>query len=321
MSQALVPARLDAFIVARLATGGRARRVAEVVQPLYRFRPREQTDAEWQQTLTAAIAGLRARGLVDAALRVPDGELARQIGATSASRWPELAERVLPALALQIDASDTKTHARLAGRDAWAAAIVARALGVWRAGPPPALGAACDALVWQALGLAGDPRPCPAELRAYFVRQRAGGDAGPPERLVRMHAALLVDAPRPELGALRESLVRMWLAGGAVGVGPASPPRSAIADAQAAANAARTGRFGGRKVFISAVWETLRATPVWASLELDELKAQLVTAHRRGEIVLARADLVAAMDPALVAASETQADGATFHFIVRESST
>lgn len=31
-------------------------------------------------------------------------------------------------------------------------------------------------------------------------------------------------------------------------------------------------------------------------------------------IVLCRADLVAAMDPALVAASETTTDGAVFHF-------
>jgi hypothetical protein len=76
--------------------------------------------------------------------------------------------------------------------------------------------------------------------------------------------------------------------------------------------------FGDRKVFISAVWDALRATPAWAALELDELKARLVAAHRSRELVLARADLVAAMDPALVAASETRTDGATFHFVIRE---
>jgi hypothetical protein len=294
------------------------------VKPLRRFAPRDQTDAQWRQALAAAIDGLRARGVVDAALRVPPGELARRIGTTSARRWPQLADRVLPALALQIDAGDAKSHARLDGRDAWAAAIAARALGVWRTGPPPALGALCDALVWQALGLPGAPRPCPAELRAHFVRQRAGGEAGAPERperIVRMHAARLVDAPRTEPGALREALVRMWLAGRAVSAAPAPAPRSLVADAQAAANAARAGVFGGRKVFISSVWEALRAMPAWASLELGELKARLVAAHRGGELVLARADLVAAMDPALVAASEARTDGATFHFIVREPST
>jgi hypothetical protein len=87
------------------------------------------------------------------------------------------------------------------------------------------------------------------------------------------------------------------------------------------AAAAREGVFGERKVFISAIWSALRAMPAWASLELDELKERLVEAHRRRELVLARADLVAAMDPDLVAASETRTDGATVHFVVREPTT
>ena len=62
-----------------------------------------------------------------------------------------------------------------------------------------------------------------------------------------------------------------------------------------------------------------------AGLELpyhakDELKERLFEAHRRGELELARADLVAAMDPALVAASEMFGGGARFHFIVRGAS-
>jgi hypothetical protein len=40
------------------------------------------------------------------------------------------------------------------------------------------------------------------------------------------------------------------------------------------------------------------------------------TAEGAPLVVLARADLVAAMDPAAVAASETVTDGATFHFVV-----
>jgi hypothetical protein len=66
------------------------------------------------------------------------------------------------------------------------------------------------------------------------------------------------------------------------------------------------------------VWHELRKRPRWSAITLDELKARLVAAHRAGELVLARADLVAAMDPALVAASEITTDGASFHFIVKE---
>jgi hypothetical protein len=176
-----------------------------------------------------------------------------------------------------------------------------------------------------------------------------------------------VGAPRPELRALREALVRGWLAGrtlgapaavtgeapgaGAPSSHPAHPvhPAHAVADVheaasaaalsapaqsanpppdgdaafaddvRAAAAAARDGTFGDRKVFVSAVWGELQHNPRWAALTLDELKARLVAAHRAGQLALARADLVAAMDPALVAASEIVTDGARFHFVVKEA--
>jgi len=85
-----------------------------------------------------------------------------------------------------------------------------------------------------------------------------------------------------------------------------------------AADAVVDGWFGDRKVFISAVWDQLRRDPRWAGLGLAGFKAELVAAHRAGALALARADLVAAMDPALVAASEIAVDGASFHFVVKE---
>ena len=72
---AIAPERLDAFVIARLATAGRRPRLSEIVKPLRRFAPRDQTDAQWRQALAAAIDGLRERGVVDATLRVPPGEL------------------------------------------------------------------------------------------------------------------------------------------------------------------------------------------------------------------------------------------------------
>ncbi|HSK02993.1 MAG TPA: hypothetical protein VK932_17195 [Kofleriaceae bacterium] len=331
---AIAADRLDTLVIARLATSARPPGVADLAKALRRFSPRDLTDAQWRETIAAALAGLQARELVDATRRAQPEELARRIGGGAARpTWKQLVEGVLPALALGIDAGDAKTRARLAGRDAWAAAIAARALGAWRDGPPPSPNGLCDALVWQELGLAGSPKRCPPEVRAHFVCRRTDGEAGPPDRLLRVYAARMVDAPRVELAALRDGLVRRWLTArelGAATPAPApapvaelpapatEPARSLIADVRAVADAAREGVFGDRKVFISAVWDALRATPAWASLELDELKARLVAAHRSRELVLARADLVAAMDPALVAASETVTDGATFHFVVRE---
>ena len=65
--------------------------------------------------------------------------------------------------------------------------------------------------------------------------------------------------------------------------------------------------FGDRKVFIGSIPGVDLADPEWRQL-LDELR-------RLGLLQFARADLVAAMDPALVEASEWQLDGATYHFL------
>jgi hypothetical protein len=90
------------------------------------------------------------------------------------------------------------------------------------------------------------------------------------------------------------------------------------------------GRFGDRKVFISALWPVvLRLDAKTGGFRtngctLEDLKDWLLRGrlltrdgndHGTPLVVLARADLVAAMDPAAVAASETAADGATFHFV------
>ncbi|HEY5928075.1 MAG TPA: hypothetical protein VIV11_40590, partial [Kofleriaceae bacterium] len=90
-------------------------------------------------------------------------------------------------------------------------------------------------------------------------------------------------------------------------------------DVRHVARAANDGVFGERKVFIASAWHDMRRRPGYTALTLDDFKVRLVRAHRSGELVLARADLVAAMNPDLVAASETVADGATFHFVMRET--
>lgn len=347
----LVVSRLEALIVARTRTIGKPVALGDLVKPLARFAPAELTPAAWRDRLAEVVGDLRARDVVDAGHRLRDAEeLARRIGPTTVRTWPELADRVLPALALGIAADDGKLRARLDGRDAWAAAIVGRALALWVDGPPPSLVALCDALAWRELGLPGKPKRCPPEIRALFVQRLLRSEVGPPDRLVRVLAAREIGAPRPELRALRDALVRGWLAGLTVGAEPVhvepSPPVASAEPASAEPASAEPtsaepahedatpsfasdvlsaagatppdGWFGDRKVFISAVWHELRKSPRWSVVTLDELKARLVAAHRAGELALARADLVAAMDPELVAASEIVTDGASFHFIVKE---
>lgn len=326
----LVVARLEALVVARAHALAAGQPLGELVKPLARFSPAELTPAAWHDRLAEIVAGLRAQGVLDTDHRVGDaGELGRRIGRVSARSWVELSDRVLPGLALGIAAEDARLRARLDGRDGWAAAIAGRMLGLWGDGPPPSLPALCDALVWREHGLPGKPKRCPPELRAVYVERHLGSPAGSAERGVRLLAAREVGAPRPELRALRDALVRGWLAGRGLGPaspgpaspGPASPDGAAASsfagDVRRAAGATTDGWFGDRKVFVSAVWNQLRKGPRWAELALPEFKARLVAAHRAGELELARADLVAAMDPVLVAASEIAADGASFHFLVQ----
>jgi hypothetical protein len=75
------------------------------------------------------------------------------------------------------------------------------------------------------------------------------------------------------------------------------------------------GRFHS-KVFIGAIWD---AAGDQLGMSLPEFKRWLVEQNRRGTLVLARGDLIGAMDRQLLARSEIQDRGATFHFVMDPS--
>jgi hypothetical protein len=311
----LVDERMEIVALARLATVADPPTTDGLAKTLLRFAPASLTEAMWHDHLVSVVSRLRDQGVVGAGTRViRNDELSRRIGKYTGNTWGQLADRVLPALSLGIAASDAKTISRLSGRDAWTAAIAARALGLWTQGQPPSLTTVCDAYAWRELGLTGRPKRCPAEVRALFIQRELRTDAGKPDRLLRLFVARELGARRPDLRLLRDALVCKWLGGESLG-----HTRNFVEQVRTAAQTATDGVFGGRKIFISFAWRELVRSAAWSSLSLDEFKTRLLAAHRSGELVLARADLVAAMDPAVVAASETVADGASFHFIVRES--
>lgn len=76
------------------------------------------------------------------------------------------------------------------------------------------------------------------------------------------------------------------------------------------------GRFGAEKVFVSAIWKQIEHARRPLDMSLSEFKRWLVTANRKQLLDLARADLVSAMDPKLVAESEIDDFGTRFHFVV-----
>jgi hypothetical protein len=77
------------------------------------------------------------------------------------------------------------------------------------------------------------------------------------------------------------------------------------------------GRFGQRKVFVAALFAALQVQSLACEgCDLADLKAFLIRANRDGRLALARADLVEAMDPGMVAHSEIRHLGAEFHFVI-----
>jgi hypothetical protein len=76
------------------------------------------------------------------------------------------------------------------------------------------------------------------------------------------------------------------------------------------------GRFGAENVFVSAIWHSIERDRRLVDLSFERFKRWLVNANRDGWLVLARADLVGAMDPRQVAESEIEDRGATFHFVL-----
>jgi hypothetical protein len=95
---------------------------------------------------------------------------------------------------------------------------------------------------------------------------------------------------------------------------PSPPARSPLVVVRDAVKEIKgPGRFGDRKVFVSALWQRVGRK---LGMSLDEFKQWLAAQQRTGTLQLARADLVAAMDPNLVALSEIRDRGAEFHFVV-----
>lgn len=153
--------------------------------------------------------------------------------------------------------------------------------------PKPTLAEVRDAVCWKALGF---------ESNASFTK------------IAVLKAVLLRELGEGKRYKPGEALRRSWVQGEPV-IPEVDLPTFAktVLDV---ARAAKTGRFGDNKVFIS---EVHRLFP--QEMDLDTFKEWLLKAQRAGLVPLSRADLVEAMDPELVARSELPYLGATFHFV------
>lgn len=126
--------------------------------------------------------------------------------------------------------------------------------------------------------------------------------------------------------AVRRKVVQDWLGAGPKPTDPPEPmpaepfdlPAFAATVRALAASSPPHDRFHDNKVFIVALWRASQREPSLQHFSLPEFKQRLIEANSRNLLHLSRADLVQAMDPQLVADSETVHLNATFHFVLLE---
>jgi hypothetical protein len=315
--------RLEVLILARLSVHSRhAPSLSNLTKSLHPFASRHVLANEWQASVDAALSSLRDLGHVDPKnLRLSDAGRARLAKALrlerppAAKTWNDFKKRYLRVLLGQASNSG-RAEPPLAN------AVVASELGVSteRATTDAAL---ADAWLARSLSLPGGKVTLGPVKAALLARQLGVPVRKTVKEVLRLAAPKITGATSAKTDDLLQALAYRWLTSQstdqpelAVPVQSSTgAPASLIHKIRAAANSPDAKHFSANKVFIGSVWQNLRSDPDLQPLGEAGFKQLLVEAHQRGDLTLSRADLVQAMDPGDVAASETQHLNATYHFI------
>ena len=329
--------KLEVLILARLSVAGRKppsdAQVSRSLQPAW---ARRLSPSEWRESYARALASLRRRGSIapdrlalTAAGRDRLKAALRLRGSPRAKSWSEFRRRHLPHLLFAGTRATETVDPRLA--------LLAERLSV-----PVAARSTTESVLaaWlkRQLGVEGKPSLESVGL-ALLGRELGLRPKQRPRALLRQSLALLSGATKDSADAVLDARLSRWASSEPASPNraraPATPARAAALDPAAldaafvqravgkierAASEPSARRFGPDKVFIASVWEALARDPELGALGEAGFKHLLVEAHRRGLLDLSRADMVAAMDPEDVAASETRHLSATYHFIARGAS-
>lgn len=328
------PQRLEALVLARLSVTTKSPPSrSDVARGLFPFVSHRLTEGEWRRELESLVARLRASGDLDPKrLVLTERGRARlaeilDVSPLPAMRgWREFKTKYLPRLLDGTGSSELEDGNPALG-------IVARELGVSpeSARSEAALG---DAWLKKALGLRGKKVTLDAVRAVLLARELGLPERQRTKEVVHLCAVKLTGAKSAKREDVLQARARSWLeadgngaktgarerpaarGNGAARAPTGTPdPRRAVEKILAAARAPGTTRFGSGKAFIGAVWQRLSTDPELGGLGEAGFKRLLVEAHQRGELTLSRADLVSAMDPKELEASETRHLNATYHFI------
>jgi len=315
--------RLGGLALAWLLTRaeGRGPR-SELSRALRPFIEHRWTGGEWSTRLDEELAALVSSGLVRQTERKAftltaegrtRGLALLGVKSVKGVSWKQLKSTHLVALALGLPPG---ALGRVGKADGLRAVLVQRQLGLGTPGTR-SLHQVKDALCWKQLGVETDKPFTLAAVQSLLLgRVLQSSRELAPEQALWQLAARGVEARRPDADSLRLAALRAYVAGGAdtlkiASVGGADTLKVFAERVLRAARGATTGRFGESKVFISHVWNTLQEP----GLNEQAFKHRLLEANRLRFLTLSRADLVEAMDPKDVSASEIRDLGSTFHFI------
>lgn len=262
--------------------------------------------------------------------------------------WSETLGYIVPALALHLRPDSDKAEDALRSVEAIVVALLQRDPTLAAANTDEL----CDRLIARKLGLSIE-RVTASGLRAYALAMHCGvadsaelicvassvatkGKSKRDPKLVELAMSFARKLLRTEFKTKPELLAalrRYWLANEdeadeafeptSWSTAPylASPRASSSETALLAAVRSALpmidarGRYGRANVFIVSLWRQLQRAG-GASLSLEQFKDWLIRANRDSLLNLARADLIDDMDPRLVADSQIENLGATFHFVV-----
>jgi hypothetical protein len=283
----------------------------ELAEDARRYAAPDRALGEVRTRVVETLTALRERGLVTERRKLTDAGRASVRGALGLARMPAWQELRTHAAALALGRVPGSIEAQrtLASSATLQASILASRFEL---APTTDLRAVCELLLFGRLQLPAftirDKRLLTRVL-AHHAGVEPNGDL---EQVAARIAASIVGARNGSKRALVDALARQWLR-------DASPTRKATLDdavRDALTRVPPSGRFGEHKIFIVSLWEALASDARAGGIDLAAFKRWLLEANAKQSIVLARADLVGAMDPTRVAASEILDRGASFHFVL-----
>ncbi|WNG22617.1 hypothetical protein F0U62_00225 [Cystobacter fuscus] len=325
------------WLLTRADGKGARSAVSSALKP---FTAHRWSPGEWSTQLDTALGALQEAGLIEQTAR-------KGLGLTKEGRaraleflgeprlpkgltWKKLRLTWLTARALDLPTSQGD---KLGAAGHLRAVLVQKQLGLERVGART-LKQVQDELCWKQLGVTTDKPFTLAAVQSLLLGQvlQSSREVKASQALEQL-AARKVGARRTDAESLRLAALQSWVLPASsptpqasAAPAPARAPEPVPAPAPktldeslpafaervvSTARAAKSGRFGEDRVFISHVWRAM------GDPALDErtFKNRLIEANQKRLLSLSRADMVELMNPADVSASETRYLGATFHFI------